>query len=551
VNKFFLEYKDYYHLDELKNIFNDSKSLIIFDTNIFLDLYSYPVGTRQSIMNSIDQLQGILWSPHHVFLEYHKNRREVIHKSKKNLDEIQNTLGSFASGNCLNISSISTYKSKYGKFHSELTDSIQKIIDKYTPLYAELQKQLTNDIEPIRSKINTYKKQDTVSLTGDDPVLNFLTSKYSDDNIGEPYSAERLAELFVECDARILKKIPPAFKDNSKSGKFTYRGVEYDSKYGDFIIYKQILDYCSAKKIANVFFISNDVKRDWREPVPHENDKYYGARRELKAEAYLEANIENLILLDLNEYFKVLGIDLSPDVVQDIEALKRFNNEKKKLINHKRTQELKESLEILDKLKDGPIDILNDFIKSSKNQHYIPLIQRHYPELFNKLKQYNLESLKNVPPKMVDSSFAEAVQTAQATHASRIYPSFAEAVKTAQAAHTSGIYPGLAEAVKTAQAAQASGIYPSLAEAVKTAQAAHASGIYPSLAEAVKTAQAAHASGIYPSLAEAVKTAQATLNTHTTNSGDDILQNLTPEEIRKIEEEMIIKNIFPINERDS
>jgi hypothetical protein len=525
VNKFFLEYKDYYHLDELKNIFNDNKSLIIFDTNIFLDLYSYPVGTRQSIMNSIDQLNGILWSPHHVFLEYHKNRREVIYRSKKNLDEIQNTLGSFASGNCLNISSISTYKSKYGKFHSELTDSIQKIIDQYTPLYADLQKQLTKDIEPIRSKINTYKKQDTVSLTGDDPVLNFLISKYSDDHIGEPYSAERLAELFVECDERILKKIPPAFKDNSKSGKFTYRGVEYDSKYGDFIIYKQILDYCSAKKIPNVFFISNDVKRDWREPVPHESDKYYGARRELKAEAYLEANIENLILLDLNEYFTVLGIALSPDVVQDIEALKRFNNEKKKLINHKKVQEIKESLEVLDKLKDEPIDILNNFINSSKNQHYIPLIQQHYPELFNKLKKYNIESLKNLPPKMVDPIF-EDVAAVRAAAARGIYPSFEDAAARAAAR---GIYPSFEDAAARAAAARA----------------AAARGIYPSF-EDVAAARAA-ARGIYPSFEDAVQTA---LKAHTTNLGDDVPQNLTPEEIRKIEEDMIVKNIYPINKKD-
>ena len=396
MNKLFLEYKDYYDLDELKVFFNEEKSLIVFDTNIFLDLYSYPLDTRNSIIDSINKVKGILWSPHHIFLEYHKNRREVIYKSKKILEEIQNTLGSFASGNSLNISSISTYKSNYGKFHSELTDSIQAIVDKYTPLYLELQKKLIEDIEPIRSQLNAYKKQDTVSLTGDDPVLKFLISKYGDNDIGQPYNAERLAELFIECDERIINKIPPAFKDSSKSEKFTYRGVEYESKYGDFIIYKQILEYCSENNITNVFFISNDVKRDWREPVPHENNKYYGARKELRAEAYLKANIENLILLDLKEYFNVLGVPLSKNIVEDIDALKRFHNERNKKLHAQKMQEIRARLEIL---IDEPIEILDQTINQSKNSSlYMKELHKTHPELYNKLLKYKESSLdkKNI-----------------------------------------------------------------------------------------------------------------------------------------------------------
>jgi hypothetical protein len=386
LNNLFLEYKDYYQLNELKEIFHDQGTLIIFDTNIFLDLYSYPLDTRNSIISSFDQVNGILWSPHHVFLEYHKNRREIIHKSKKVLEEIQSTLGSFTSGNALNTSSIDTYKSKYGKFHSELTDSIQKIIDKYSPLYEKLQKDLIEDIEPIKLKLQMYKKQDTVSLTGDDPVLNFVLSKYSDEKIGLPYDSEKLSELFLECDQRSLKKIPPAFKDSSKTEKFSYRGVEYDSKYGDFIIYKQILDYSLENNITNVIFISNDVKRDWREPVPHENNKYYGARRELRAEAYLTSKIENFILLDLKEYLNVLGIELSQNVFEDIDALKKYNSEKKKKIIDQRRKNVKDQLE---ELFNQPIHVLYDFINTPDlSPIYRKILQNDYPEVWFKLISY-------------------------------------------------------------------------------------------------------------------------------------------------------------------
>ncbi|PKF34270.1 PIN-like domain-containing protein, partial [Acinetobacter proteolyticus] len=386
MNKFFLEYKDYYSLDELRLFLNDESSLIVFDTNIFLDLYSYPLDTRNSIIQSIEKLKCILWSPHHIFLEYHKNRREVICRSKKILDEIQNTLGSFTSGNVLNTSSIGTYKSSYGKFHSELTNSIQEIIDKYTPLYEELSKKLTADVESIRNKVNYYKQQDTVSLTGDDPVLNFLLKKYSDSDIGVPYSSERLSEIFKECDARFAKKIPPAFKDSGKSEKFLYRGVEYDSKYGDFIIYRQILDYCLANDIKNVFFVSNDVKRDWREPVPNQKNKYYGARKELKAEAYLDAKVENLILLDLKEYFTILDIPLSKNVVDDIEALKRFHNDKNKKLIDQRIRKTNEELERLKKL---PIEDAYEEINSSdKLGSYLRELKKSYPDFYQQLLDY-------------------------------------------------------------------------------------------------------------------------------------------------------------------
>jgi len=411
LNNFFLEYKDYYHLEELKTLFNDEKTLIVFDTNIFLDLYSYPLETRNSILQSIEKVTGILWSPHHVFLEYHKNRREVIYRSKKILDEIQNTLGSFAAGNVLNISAISTYKASYGKFHSELTDSIQAIVDKYTPLYLELQKKLTEDIEPIRSQLNAYKKQDTVSLTGDDPVFNFLATKYSDDAIGQPYKSERLAELFKECEERTANKIPPAFKDSSKSEVFTYRGVKYDSKYGDFIIYKQILDYCLEKKISNVFFISNDVKRDWREPVPNEKNKYYGARKELRAEAYMTANIENLILLDLKQYFNVLGITLSKSIVEDIEAVKRLHNEKKKKLEDQRIQLLKEEIETL---KKQPIELIDEEIyKSSNPRWYLKELQKNEPTLFFKLMEYRRSKRVNQVPESMRAAMLSAEQANQ------------------------------------------------------------------------------------------------------------------------------------------
>ncbi len=83
---------------------------------------------------------------------------------------------------------------------------------------------------------------------------------------------QALDKIYEEGAVRYVNEIPPGYKDGHKTEEFLNRGVLYKSKFGDLILYKQILKFSLDTKIKNVIFISEDSKKDWKESVPHENN---------------------------------------------------------------------------------------------------------------------------------------------------------------------------------------------------------------------------------------------------------------------------------------
>ncbi|MGJ0300874.1 PIN-like domain-containing protein [Aliarcobacter cryaerophilus] len=56
---------------ELKDIWKESSTLFVFDTNVLLNLYSYAEKTRNDFFNLIKKsIISNIWIPYHVGLEY-------------------------------------------------------------------------------------------------------------------------------------------------------------------------------------------------------------------------------------------------------------------------------------------------------------------------------------------------------------------------------------------------------------------------------------------------------------------------------------------------
>ena len=71
------QFAAYYELPEtrIKEIWE--KALIVFDTNVLLNLYRYKEETRNQFIKVIEFYGDRLWLPYQVGMEYH-NRREVV-----------------------------------------------------------------------------------------------------------------------------------------------------------------------------------------------------------------------------------------------------------------------------------------------------------------------------------------------------------------------------------------------------------------------------------------------------------------------------------------
>ena len=72
--------------------------------------------------------------------------------------------------------------------------------------------------------------------------------------IGDKFTIQKLLEIISEGELRYKYKIPPGFEDFKKDGI---------DKFGDLIVWKQILELPKSMEVENIIFITNDEKDDW------------------------------------------------------------------------------------------------------------------------------------------------------------------------------------------------------------------------------------------------------------------------------------------------
>lgn len=68
-----------------------------------------------------------------------------------------------------------------------------------------------------------------------------------------------LPQLEAEYAARLIGGHPPGFKDKSKAE----RKREDDNRYGDLIIWREIVEFARSAQLSGVVLLTNDNKQDW------------------------------------------------------------------------------------------------------------------------------------------------------------------------------------------------------------------------------------------------------------------------------------------------
>lgn len=130
-----------------------------------------------------------------------------------------------------------------------------------------------------------------------------------------------------EGEDRYKRMIPPGYEDaKQKDGNFLHENIEYERKYGDLIIWKQILDVVSEKKLKNVIFVTDDQKKDWVHKV---HGKTIGVRPELYEEITLNSDLNNFYIYDTDKFAQYikehLSITINDDALQEIQESSKEN----------------------------------------------------------------------------------------------------------------------------------------------------------------------------------------------------------------------------------
>lgn len=287
-----------------------SESIFVFDTSALLYFYYFSKTSRTEIFDkTLHPLKEKVWIPQHVMFEYLKNREETIKKPIKekyeksiegNIKPISLTLKEIE-GKLKNFKN-TTQK---GDSHPYIETGINDIfLEKFIGFKSEFQTYEKNiDLEFKK------RRQEILSILEDDDVLNYINNNFE---IGSALSYDEIMDIIQEGEIRYRNKIPPGYEDEkNKSGT---------QKYGDLIIWKQILSYAKEKS-KSVIFITNDVKIDWCYSNKHDGESRISKPREDLIKEFNDSTNSKFWMYTFNQflyyYQKVFGTTLNQDVLDE------------------------------------------------------------------------------------------------------------------------------------------------------------------------------------------------------------------------------------------
>lgn len=296
------KFAEYYNLSQ--NDYNDiwKDALIVFDTNILLNLYKCTDDTRAEFISVMKFYESRLWLPYQVALEFNRNRISIIcgnsqaysQLSKKLEEEIQKA-----------IKTVEGWEKALYKTHPYI--SLNEIKSNFTRTISTVKKKLV--------KLETEHPD----LLECDSIFNDITNIY-DGKVGENYNEEQLEKIYQEGKRRYEQKIPPGYCDENDKKNRSKQEI-----FGDLIIWKQILDK-SKSESKNIIFVSNDEKEDWKLEY---NGKTIGARKELIKE-FFDVTGKKILIYNSQCFLEYAKSNKSPKISQKtIENIKRIAEDSK------------------------------------------------------------------------------------------------------------------------------------------------------------------------------------------------------------------------------
>ncbi|WP_326842824.1 PIN-like domain-containing protein [Streptomyces sp. NBC_01558] len=238
----------------------------MIDSSVLLDLYRVTPTARSEMIESLISIEGNLWVPHQVALEFHRNRLEAARDQLSFYDE---TCKSLETAQNQALQRLNEFANRSALDNSEKRR-----------LKEPLEKAFGVAIERVKSHQGVFDL--TISrVLNDDPVLKTL-AKLFDGKVGQPFSEAEYAKAQAEAARRRDGRIPPGYKDRAKR----------TNPDGDYLWWEQTL-IRAAEGDKPVLVISNDEKEDW---INKRIDFSLGPREELIEEMRQRAGVSLRII---------------------------------------------------------------------------------------------------------------------------------------------------------------------------------------------------------------------------------------------------------------
>lgn len=297
-------------------------AIFVFDTNVLLNMYRYQENTRDELLSVLQELSEKIWIPFHVALEFQRNRLTVIAAQGKKFSEVRKSIEKIKSTIAAEANSLNLAK------RHTLID-FDFIISEFDTLAKKFLTQLDD----------SQKTQQT--LTAPDLLKNRIEELFENRVGPAPADQEAVDALFKAAEQRYKYKTPPGYMDSKKDenspDEFVHSGVTYKRKYGDYVIWKQLLDFAQKEKKTKIIFVTDDAKEDWWLKYNLEGTKTIGPRPELIEEAKLIGGIDTFIMYNPGGFLRYakdfLKTEISETTIEDVRDTSK-ENQKRKLTTH-------------------------------------------------------------------------------------------------------------------------------------------------------------------------------------------------------------------------
>lgn len=342
-------------------------ALFVFDANILLNLYRYSDETRDDFFKILEKIKNRIWIPHQSASEFFDNRLNVISQQEKSYEEAINSLNEIEN------------EFKNTRQHPFIT---QKLLKKFSALNKEICAQLNQSKDFHNKRINQ------------DDILDKIESLFNE-KVGNEYTKEELTEIYKQGEVRFLDKIPPGYKDANKKDD-TSKDIR---KYGDLIVWKQILDKSRELK-KGIILITDDRKEDWWVRF---KGKTLNPRPELKKE-FKDDTKQSFHMYQSDRFLefatKYLNEEINANAIEEIRELRRLDERrqmrelrrKKEYFKYKRIQEelYKQRLSSEEELR--YVEDKKGFLEGAIEDQYL-ILENDDPSAFDdsKLKKLKLD----------------------------------------------------------------------------------------------------------------------------------------------------------------
>lgn len=283
-------------------------AVFVFDTNVLLDLYRASRPTAENFLKTLEHIQDRIWLPYQVVNEFLERREGVIDSEaasfKKALSELKKWKSEQQS-----LKALRDRLNLRGRIAITEVKALFNDQASYFDVIDHAEKALREKIEQLASDHSSLN-------SNEDYILEKLDSLFNDSKIGESFSEKELKALHKEGEDRYKNLKPPGYMDAKEK--------DDERKYGDFIIWKETLNF-AKKESRPIILITSENKEDW---WFKENGEIISPRIELRRE-FQEYVKQEFWMYRTQRFLEIAGeklaVEVDPKSIEESKEIADFD----------------------------------------------------------------------------------------------------------------------------------------------------------------------------------------------------------------------------------